>query len=156
MIVASALARMWLYQQAYGFTVLRLLVGACELWLGLAFVLVALAVLRLDHGGPIKPMVGTAVAALLVLAVLDPERFIADRNVDRFFETGRLDSSYLSGLSADAVPALLRLPEGPERDCVLSTIAWRNQADPDADWRQANLSRATAERLLDGRTNLGC
>ena len=32
-IVASALSRMWAYEEAYGFTVLRLLVSVCEAWL---------------------------------------------------------------------------------------------------------------------------
>lgn len=155
-VVASALRRMWLYQEEYGFTVLRLLVGVCELWLGLAFLLVAVAVLRLRRSGPVKPMVGTAVAALLALAVLDPERFIAQQNVDRFLDDGRVDAYYLSGLSADAVPELLRLPAGFERDCVLSTIAGRNQPVPDADWRQANLSRAIAQQLLDGLDDRSC
>lgn len=82
-VVGSALRRMLLYQEAYGFTVPRLLVEVCELWLGLSFVLVAVAVLRLRRNGPVRPMVGTAVAALLVLSVLDPERFIAEQNPGR-------------------------------------------------------------------------
>ncbi|MCO1656587.1 DUF4173 domain-containing protein [Pseudonocardia sp. S2-4] len=144
-IVASALRRMWLYQQAYGFTVLRLLVGACELWLGLAFLLALLAVLRLRPTGTVRPMVATAVGALLLLAVLDPERLVAQQNATRFAVTGDLDSEYLSRLSADAVPALLELPDSPVRTCILATIAARSAPDPDEDWRSANLSRAAAQ-----------
>jgi hypothetical protein len=143
-VVASALRRMWLYQQAYGFTVLRLRVGACELWLGLAFLLALVAVLRLRATGTVRPMLATAVGALLVLAVLDPERLVAAQNVARHEATGRLDAEYLSRLSADAVPALLALPESAERTCVLATIAAGNAAAPDDDWRSANLSRAAA------------
>lgn len=143
-VVASAVRRMWLYQEAYGATVLRLLVAVCELWLGLCFVLVLVAVLRLRPHGTARPMLGTAVAALLALAVLDPERFVAEQNVARFEATGRLDGEYLSGLSADAVPALLRLPDSTERTCILGTIARREQAEPDEDWRSANVSRAAA------------
>ncbi|WP_250557549.1 DUF4153 domain-containing protein [Pseudonocardia lacus] len=144
-IVVSALRRMWLYQQAYGFTVLRLLVGACELWLGLAFLLALVAVLRLRPTGTVRPMVATAVGALVLLAVLDPERFVAAQNVARFEATGRLDAEYLSRLSADAVPALLALPDSPERTCVLARIAAGNTARGGDDWRTANLSRAAAE-----------
>ncbi|WP_186382746.1 DUF4173 domain-containing protein, partial [Amycolatopsis rhizosphaerae] len=36
-IVASALTRMWSYQRAYGFTVLRLGVETAELWLGVVY-----------------------------------------------------------------------------------------------------------------------
>ena len=154
-IVVSALRRMWLYQQAYGFTVLRLLVGACELWLGLAFLLALVAVLRLRTTGTVRPMVATAVGALLVLAVLDPERFVAAQNVARYEATGKLDAEYLSRLSADAVPALSALPDSPDRTCVLATIAAGNLVDPNGDvdltpedWRNANLSRAAAQASI--------
>ena len=107
-VVASAINRMWLYQQAYGFTVLRLLVLTCELWLGAGFLLALVAVLRLRPGGLSRPMVAVGMLALLGLAVLDAERFIAAHNVARWSETGKLDTSYLGHLSADAVPALDR------------------------------------------------
>ena len=131
-IVASAINRMWLYQQAYGFTVLRLLVLTCELWLGAGFLLALVAVLRLRPAGLSRPMVAAGMLALLGLAALDPERFVAEHNVARWTETGRIDTYYLSTLSADAVPALLDLPE-PLRSCTLAAIVDR-LAVPD-DWR---------------------
>lgn len=150
-IVASALTRMWLYQQVYGFTVLRLLVLTCELWLGVGFVLTLVSVLRLRpvrHG---RGLLATGIGALLVLAVLDPERFVADHNVDRYAATGRIDVEYLSGLSADAVPALQRLPE-PLRSCALAPIAERLGPVEDGDWRSADLSRAGARADLAAAT----
>lgn len=54
----------------------------------------------------------------MALTVLDPVGFIAEHDVTRFAETGQIDTEYLSGLSADAVPALARLPE-PLRSCAL-------------------------------------
>ena len=47
-VVASALHRMDLYQQAYGFTVLRVLVDGFELWLGLVVVMLLVAGIRLS------------------------------------------------------------------------------------------------------------
>jgi hypothetical protein len=145
-IVVSAINRMWLYQQAYGFTVLRLLVLTCELWLGVGFVLALVAVLRLRPAGLTRPMVAAGMIALLGLAVLNPERFVAEHNVARWGETGRIDASYLGSLSADAVPPLAELPE-PMRSCVLAAIAAQLPA-PDDDWRSANLARATARDQL--------
>ncbi|RZQ63332.1 DUF4153 domain-containing protein [Amycolatopsis suaedae] len=109
-IVASAVFRMWTYQQAYGFTVLRLGVMACELWLGVVYVLVIVAGIRLRPSWLSRAIAGTGFAVLLGLALLNPDRFIADRNIDRWERTGRLDVRYLSGLSLDAVPAYTRLP----------------------------------------------
>jgi hypothetical protein len=146
-VVASAISRMWLYQQAYGFTVLRLLVLTCELWLGVGFLLALVAVLRLRPAGLSRPMVAVGMLALLGLAVLDPERFVAEHNVARWIDTGRLDTSYLSTLSADAVPALVALPE-PLRSCTLVDVA-AGLAEPD-DWRSSNRSRAAARDVLRG------
>ncbi len=139
-IVASALMRMWTYQQAYGFTVLRLLVLTCELWIGTVYLLVLVAVLRLRHRRLARAAVGTAMATLLALAVLDPERFIADKNIDRWQDGHALDIGYLSGLSADIVPATDRLP-AELRAVIADPIRDRLPADT---WRSWNYSRAAA------------
>ncbi|GAA3241982.1 DUF4173 domain-containing protein [Pseudonocardia petroleophila] len=153
-IVASALSRMWLYQEAYGFTVLRLLVLACELWLGLGFLLVLGTVLARRPRRPLRGMVVAGAVALVALAGLDPERFVAEQNVARYAATGQVDVAYLAELSADAVPALAGLPE-PLRTCALGPIAARTGSG--GDWRSANVSRARAEGVLAGVTpSRGC
>lgn len=139
-IVASALGRMWTYQQAYGFTVLRLLVEVCELWLGLVYLLVIAAVLRLDRAWLPRAAIGTATATLVALAVLNPEGLIADKNIDRWQHGRNFDAEYLSTLSPDIVPALERLPE-PLRAEVFDQI--RTDLDGDS-WQSWNLSRARA------------
>ncbi|MHA6629513.1 DUF4153 domain-containing protein [Pseudonocardia sichuanensis] len=149
-IVASALSRMWLYQEAYGFTTLRLLVLACEMWLGACFLLVLVAVVRLRARPVVREMAAAGLVALLALAVLDPERFIAAHNVARHAVTGQLDQTYLATLSADAVPALLELPQ-PQRCETLGHIADRLDA-PDEDWTSWNAARAAArDALVDVR-----
>jgi hypothetical protein len=147
--VASAIRRLSLYEDAYGFTRLRVLVGAVELWLGVVFLLVILAGVRLRAGWLPRAVVGAGLAALLVVAAVNPDGFIADRNVDRYLRTGDLDTQYLSTLSLDAVPALDRLPAG-RRDCAL----WRLYTGLDEwgdDWRGWNLDRQRARRVLDAR-----
>jgi hypothetical protein len=144
-LVASALSRMWTYQQAYGFTVLRLLVEACEIWIGAVFVMVLAALVRLRPAWLPRAAVGAAVIALLALVALDPERFIADLNIDRAEHGMPLDVDLLSGFSADVVPAAERLPE-PERSCVLRAVAARLDDD---GWNSWNLSRSAARDILD-------
>jgi hypothetical protein len=129
-VVASALSRMWAYQEAYGFTVERLLVEACELWLGVVYLLMIAAGVRLGSGWLPRAVAGSALAGLLVFAWLNPDRMIAAHNVDRYQATGRIDIDYLSTLSADAAPELARLPVVP---CVTTSR--------DNDWRNWNLSR---------------
>lgn len=139
-ILASALGRMWTYQQAYGFTVLRLLVETCELWLGVVYVLVVVAIVRLELTWLPRAAVGTAMAALLVLAALNPEALIADRNIDRWQHGKALDTDYLAELSLDVLPATDRLPD-PLRTDLRDRLRHRAGDDP---WNGWNLSRAHA------------
>jgi hypothetical protein len=149
-IVASALSRMWAYEQAYGFTRLRLLVGVCEIWLGVVFLLVMAAGVRLRARSTWLPsaVIGTAVAALLGIAVLNPDRYIAEQNVIRFNDTSYIDLYYLRDLSADAVPALDRLPE-PYRSCALDdNYQELTGSQAFQEWRYWNLGRAQARSVL--------
>ncbi|MBY8873671.1 DUF4173 domain-containing protein [Micromonospora sp. PLK6-60] len=144
-IVVSALYRMQVYTEAYGATRLRLFVAVTEAGLGLLFLFVGVAVARLRATWLPVLAVGTAVAALLALAVVNPDRLIAEWNVDRYQRTGRIDVGYLAGLSADAAPALDRLPE-PQRTCALDDL--RDRLVAEDDWRTANLGRAAARDLF--------
>jgi FtsH-binding integral membrane protein len=145
-VVASALFRMNVYADAYGATRLRLLVAASEVWLGLVFVLVMAAGVRLRAPGLPRLVIGLGVLALLGLAVADPDRMIADRNIDRYQRTGRLDLAYLADLSPDAAPAFARLP-GPQRRCALAGNA--EALHEPVDWRSFNLSRRSARALTE-------
>lgn len=146
-IVSSALSRMWSYQYAYGFTDLRLVVEACELWLGAVYLLVIVSIVRLRITWLPRAVVGTGIATLLVLAAMNPDRFIAEHNVARWEATGKIDTAYLSSLSADAVPALAQLPEDLRR-CALGPIAWQLEVEGADDWREWNLGRSNARAVI--------
>jgi hypothetical protein len=135
-VVASALYRMHVYEQAYGFTRLRLLVSVFEAWLGLVVVLVMAAGLRLRAWWVPRAVLVSGAVALLLLAAANPDAFIARHNVERYQTTGRLDPAYLAGLSADAVPALTAA--GAELGCV------RAAQPAHDDWLEWNLGRSRA------------
>ena len=146
LIVVSSLLRMWSYQQAYGFTVLRLLVESCEVWLGVVYLLVIGAGLRMRAGWIPRASVALGMVMLLGLAVLNPDGFIARHNIERFQATGRIDLPYLKGLSSDAMNAVRALPE-PSQGCVLVVIADRLGTD---DWRTWNVSRSAGRAEMAG------
>ncbi|GAA1824321.1 hypothetical protein GCM10009682_50680 [Luedemannella flava] len=146
-IVASALKRMWTYADAYGFTRPRLLADTLEVWLGIVLVLVLIAGLRLRARWlPVATLL-TAGAVLLGLVAVNPDRLAAQTVVGRFRHDGHLDAAYLARLSADAVPAIDRLPE-PARTCVLERVTrdLRGGSDP---WYGWNLGRERARDALD-------
>ena len=148
-VVISAIHRMWVYQQAYGFSTERLMVITIEVWLGVVFLLVAAAGIRMTARWLPSAVLVAGVLALLGLAALNPERLIADRNIDRFQQTGLLDAEYLSTLSADIDPALHRLPDSV-RACV---TAGNSDRDP---WYVFNLSRSRADRSVWDATAAYC
>jgi signal transduction histidine kinase len=146
-VVASALYRMHVYQEAYGFTTLRLAVDVFEGWLGV--VVAAVAVLGLLGLGSWVPRVAllTGAGALLGLAAINPDAWVAERNIDRYEASGRLDLDYLQGLSADAAPVIVdRLPEDVAA-CVLLPLPDDRPEDGLLGW---NLGRERAADAVAG------
>ena len=118
-VLASALKRLGLYEEAYGSTRLRLLADANILWLGAVLVLV-IATLATGRAGWLpRALVLVSACGAVAFAAINPDGRIASRNVDRYLAGGSIDGYYLSGLSADAAVPLTRL-RNPE--CVLGGI----------------------------------
>ncbi|MGW7363848.1 DUF4153 domain-containing protein [Streptomyces sp. NPDC054841] len=145
-VVASALRRMDLYVDAYGLTRLRVFVGAMELWLGLVIVLIIVAGAYGSRWLP-RAVAASAAAAVLTFGLASPDALVAERNVQRYERTGKIDVDYLRDLSADAVPALDGLPE-PLRSCALKTIA-RDLEDADEPWYASSWGRTRARSILE-------
>jgi hypothetical protein len=142
-VVISAIHRMWLYQQAYGFSVQRVAVITIELWLGTVFILVAVAGIRMAGRWLPRAILMAGAVALLGLAATNPERLIAERNIDRYEQGADLDTGYLNALSPDIEPALARLSESM-RSCAM----YRD--DDREPWYEFNLSRWRAPHGLRG------
>ncbi|MCZ7425546.1 DUF4173 domain-containing protein [Micromonospora sp. WMMA1949] len=145
-IVASALSRMWTYQKVYSFTGERIFVMAFEMLLGTVFLMILAAGIKWRGRWIPGTTLALAVAMLLGLAVLNPENYVARRNTLRYEQTGKIDAWYLRALSADATPALAKLPD-PVRRCTLSWIA-DDLAEPDP-WYAWNLGRQRARKALE-------
>jgi hypothetical protein len=144
-IVVSALYRLLTYQRVYSFTGERIFVMAFELLLGTIFVMIMLAGIRWKGAWIPRLTIGLTVLMLLSLAVVNPEFLAAERNMDRYHQTGKIDAWYLRALSADATPALVRLPDAVRR-CTLSWIV--NDLADDDPWYGWNLGRQQARDAL--------
>ena len=81
-VVASALHRMDLYKDAYGFTRLRLVVDLFEGWLGLVVVAVIAAGIGLRGRWLPRFALLSGATLLLGLAVANPDAWIAEHNID--------------------------------------------------------------------------
>ncbi|WP_306340191.1 DUF4153 domain-containing protein [Streptomyces sp. AS13] len=149
-VVASALRRMDLYVDEYGLTRLRISVAAMELWLGVVLVLILAAGVFGARFLP-RAVAVSAAAGVLAFGLLSPDALVAEQNVRRFEtrEPAGIDLDYLKDLSADAVPALDRLPE-PQRSCALRVIQ-REVLDSGTPWYATSLGEARAREILEKR-----
>lgn len=109
MIVIVAFRRLSLYEDAYGFTMLRLYSHVFAGWMAVVFVLLASELMGLWRGRRwfVGATLTTALAVLLGLNVLNPEATIVALNVSHAQTAHEVDASYLGGLSSDATPSLL-------------------------------------------------
>jgi Domain of unknown function (DUF4173) len=145
-VLVSTLHRLRIYEDTYGLTRLRLLVEVFTLWLGVVFALVLAAGAHRRVRAQL-PRLGVTVTALglILFSLANPDRLIAERNVDRWRETGEIDRYYLSRLSADAVPALAGLPP---RIADVALDRRRRELARDESWGSTNVSRRRARELL--------
>jgi hypothetical protein len=173
-IVASALYRMYLYQQEFGLTVSRVCATAFMVWLAFVLLWFALTVLRGERD---RFAFGTLVAGFataVLLNAVSPDALVARVNIERLEAGERFDPYYLAALSADAVPVLVEsFPDVGEthpyqvyagggdkeptahRGPTLQQVVERRWKRGPEDWRSWNLARIRAERLVENAPGSG-
>jgi hypothetical protein len=109
MVVVVAFNRLSLYEQAYGFTMLRLYSHIFAAWVAVVFLFLAAEMLGLWRRRRwfVGATASSAVAVLLVLNFINPEAVVVGLNISHAQATGKIDTAYLAQLSSDATPALL-------------------------------------------------
>jgi TM2 domain-containing membrane protein YozV len=152
-IMGSGLHRMRLYQGAYGLTELRLYTTVFMLWLGVVFCWFGWTVLRGRRERFAWGALTTALEALVLLHVVNPDGMIVRVNASRADAPTRFDAPYAASLSADAVPPLLAaLPAvRPELRCMAAERLLDRWHAADADWRSWSLSRGRARAAVAKR-----
>lgn len=153
-IMVSAFTRLLLYEQAYGFTTLRLYSHSFIILLAIIFCLL-LYKIYIDRREK-RFALHVFASILLFLAgmnFLNPDLFIAKQNVGRFNTSGKLDIYYLATLSDDAIPEIMKILDALEGDMKISLGSevywWTQRYNNVEDWQSWNLSRARANKILE-------
>ena len=109
LIVLVASQRLSLYEDAYGFTMLRLYSHVFAGLIAVVFLLLAaeLAGLLPRRRWFAGVSVICALGLLIGLNLVNPEAVVVGLNVERANQTHKIDAQYLSELSSDAAPTLL-------------------------------------------------
>jgi hypothetical protein len=144
-VMVSALQRLWLYQQAFGLTELRIYATGVVLWLAAVFGWLCFTVLRGRRELFATGAVIAGFAATLCINIANPDALIARTNLSR----PNADVSYLGGLSDDALPTLVaRLPALDPRLRRALAARLLERGAPDESIVSWNLSRRRGASLL--------
>ena len=158
LIMTSAFTRLSLYEEAYGFTDQRLFSHAFIILLAAVFCLLLYKIYRNVKESAFALQVFISIILFLaVMNFLNPDAFIARRNIERFIATGKLDAYYLGRLSSDAIPDTIKILDVSDEDMKGSFargLYWRAQdinSSYFSKWQSLNLSRMKAKKILNSR-----
>jgi hypothetical protein len=149
-IITSAFKRLILYQDTYGMTTLRFYVAGFIIFLGVIFILLAIKfILEKKESFFTFASLLTIIVFLAGVNLISPDSFIANKNIVRFNQIGKIDATYLAGLSADASSQILgvydRFNDEDKiivRDLILSKqVSWEKSQ---AFWQSFNFARSKA------------
>lgn len=147
LIMASAFKRLYLYEQVFGFTTLRLYSHVFVMFLAVIFVLLLIKILKNQNENRFAfPAFMTTIAFLASMNLLNPDAFIARQNLDRFYQTGKLDSHHMAGLSEDALPEVktaINATTGSTKRHLLTSLDVRSAP---SNWQSWNLARNQSSR----------
>lgn len=146
-ILASAVKRMALYEDAFGYTRLRVFTHVFMYALGAVLAWRAVTLWWRPERFAIGAFV-TALGAVLAVNAIDPDALIVRLNLERAVDADDIDYTYLVGLSSDAVPELERglRERAPDRLAVL--LAGYSRLHGELTWPEWNLARSRAQRVL--------
>ncbi len=161
LILISAFQRLSLYEDAYGFTTIRLYSHALMIWLSIAIVILGFHILKNGKQTDFSfHIFASAVLLLFSMNMLNPDVLIAKRNLDRYEASGILDAEYLGSLSDDALPYTIHLLNDQNesiKKAYAQGLHGRNSYctlddctnDNDLTWQSSRLNHAEAETLIN-------
>ena len=158
LIMASAFIRLSLYERAYGFTTQRFYSHAFIVLLAIIFCLLLYKIYKNKRENVFAFQVFISIVLFLaIMNFLNPEAFIARRNIERFITAGKLDIYYLSRLSSDALPDTIKILNMPDNDLKKSFAhsiylgVHDGSAFDFSKWQSLNISRIKADKILKSR-----
>jgi hypothetical protein len=148
LIVYVAHSRLQLYEDAYGFTMLRLYSHVFSGLVAAAFVVLGVSVAGVGSARAwlFGSVAALTLAALVGLNAANPESVVVGLNVQRAQRTGDLDAGYLGSLSDDAVPTMLAEAPGlgaANREALVAAIC-ATPAPAPTGWAASNVATRLA------------
>lgn len=155
LLLASAFHRVSLYEEAYGYTTARLYAQAYMSVVAISLIALVREVLAtLNPARLFLRAWMTAALTFVVLIYWNHHAWIANRNIDLYASTGKLDTVYLTrDLSDDAIPTIVRrLPSltEPMKSQLAQAVKLRRVPRHADRWFEWNLGRSNAREASAG------
>lgn len=151
-MLISAHYRMSMYENAYGFTFLRIMTHAFMVFLFVLFVITLVRV-WFDRVPLLKPYIVASLIAFTVINYMNADMMILKNNLKRYYDTGKIDMSYLRTLSSDVTGDLITLTGDDNVEVAQKAVdiikERKDRLSRNNCWQSFSLPRYKARRLLD-------
>ena len=147
----SAHFKMSLYEQTYGFTYLRIFV---HLFMIMLFMLLIVLLIGIwNRRMPLnKILVVIILSMYIILNYINVDKLIAEKNIDIYYKTQKIDALYLRNLSYDAIPEILRLKDDSNTIVAMQVANYledlRNELAQEHSWYEFNYSKYKARKII--------
>lgn len=154
-IVASALKRMALYQENYGWTLLRFYVVSFIIFLSLILLFLFIKmIIKVSNEKYLLSVLITGVLFIGGFNVINPDAFVVNKNIEHYNKTGQIDVNYLLTLSADSIPRVIDVVEKlvtDDRQILVDGLIVNSKSlnQTLSSWQSFNLSRWRGLVLLN-------
>lgn len=149
-MLSSAFIRLSMYEEAYGYSFIRVMAHSFMIFLTVIFMYTLIKIwmerLSLFHFYFICSLL-----YYTTMSVIDVEKIIVKKNIERYEQTGKIDINYLNSLAFTGVVGLIELYEKEENIPGLKEILIerKNMAKEQIPaWQSYNLKREQANEML--------
>ena len=148
----SANYKMSLYEQTYGFTYLRIFVHIFMIMLFMLFIIVLIGIW--NRKMPInKVLLITVLIMYILLNYINVDKVIAQKNIDIYYKTQKIDVLYLESLSYDATTEILKL-KNDSNIKISSEVnryleATKKELAKKSSWYEFNYSKYRTKKVLN-------
>ena len=152
LIIISSFYRMYLYEQEYGYTLLRLLVYITLFTETICLIPTIMYIIK-EKFPIVKSYLIIIITIYTIINFINIDKLIAVRNIDRYEKKKDIDLYYLMNNHADNIPELVDFLEEVEDDDidVILTDYLEEQNFKTNDIRDWNLSKQIANNKLEKR-----
>lgn len=156
-IILSSAVRMHFYEQAYGYTFLRLLVY-CVLFAETILLIPTVLYIINKQKHLLKTYFTILIIVYIGMNFINFDAIIANRNIERYIETGKIDLEYLEEeTGTDAILELIQILDIENVDEQTKTEVqlyikdvYDELAKHKMDFRDLNISKILAKKAIEG------